>query len=199
MINDNALNDLIGSRICHDLISPLGAIGNGIELLSLTSVGSAREIALISESIENANARIRYFRVAFGSSSHGAMIGETELRSILRDMYRGSRLRVHWRIKQDLPRSEAKLAFLMIQCLETALPWGGEIGVSRSDEGRWTLTAKGERLKFETKLWDLISNPQSDTQVTASEVQFALVHKTAKKMQRQIRLSSDPSSITISF
>ena len=56
MNNDRVLNDLIGSRICHDLISPLGAIGNGVELLSMTGTGAAPEMALISETLHAASA-----------------------------------------------------------------------------------------------------------------------------------------------
>ncbi|WP_187292463.1 hypothetical protein [Octadecabacter antarcticus] len=52
------LNALIGSRICHDLINPLGAIGNGIELLGLAGVAVGPEMALVSESVENATAKI---------------------------------------------------------------------------------------------------------------------------------------------
>ena len=59
---------LIGSRICHDLISPIGAIGNGVELMMMDGTAKTPELALIAESVANANARIRYFRVAFGSA-----------------------------------------------------------------------------------------------------------------------------------
>ena len=60
---------LIASRICHDLISPIGAIGNGMELMALSSgqEQSSPELDLISQSVENANARIRFFRIAYGS------------------------------------------------------------------------------------------------------------------------------------
>ena len=60
---------LIASRICHDLISPLGAIGNGVELLAMEPGGTRPEMALISESVANANARIRFFRICFGQAS----------------------------------------------------------------------------------------------------------------------------------
>ena len=53
------LSALIGSRICHDLISPIGAINNGLELLGMTTRQAGPEMALISESVENAAARIR--------------------------------------------------------------------------------------------------------------------------------------------
>lgn len=199
MIEENPLSDLIGSRICHDLISPLGAIGNGVELLSLSSSGVVPELALISESIENANARIRYFRVAYGSASPGAEIANSELRSILHDMYKGGRLRIEWRPIEDLPRSEVKLAFLVIQCLETCLPWGGTITTSRTRDGNWRVTGKGERLKFETSLWDLATNNHSATQVTASEVQFALVHASADRAHRSIAVRPCERGIEVSF
>ena len=83
------LNALIGSRICHDLISPLGAIGNGIELLTMSGMSAAPEITLISESVDNANARIRFFRIAFGAASADAVTSHSEVTGILADVYRG--------------------------------------------------------------------------------------------------------------
>ena len=47
---------LLGSRICHDLISPIGAISNGVELMQMSGADSSPELALISESVESANA-----------------------------------------------------------------------------------------------------------------------------------------------
>ena len=57
---------LVGSRLCHDLISPLGAIGNGVELLTMTATTLSPELQLITESVAAANARIKFFRLAFG-------------------------------------------------------------------------------------------------------------------------------------
>ena len=53
------LTALLGSRICHDLISPIGAISNGVELLLMDNVAKGPEMTLIAESVANANARIR--------------------------------------------------------------------------------------------------------------------------------------------
>ena len=70
-MGQNKLNiaALIGSRICHDLISPIGAINNGLELLEMTGTSSGPEMELISESVGNASARIRFFRIAYGAAS----------------------------------------------------------------------------------------------------------------------------------
>lgn len=197
-MNESVLNDLIGSRICHDLISPLGAIGNGVELLTMSNASAAPEIALISDSIDSANARIRFFRVAFGAAS-GASIGNSEVRGILRDMYRGSRAHVDWRIDEDLPRTEVKLAFLLIACLESALPWGGYIKAVRTDADGWTLTASDGRQKIDEALWALLTQPDTQAQVTASDVHFALVAPTARRLERRITVAIDPEVTTISF
>lgn len=61
------LSALIGSRICHDLISPLGAIANGVELMVLTGAEQTPKMLLFAESVEAANARIEFFRLAYGT------------------------------------------------------------------------------------------------------------------------------------
>lgn len=64
-------------------LSALGAIGNGVELLELSGLGDSPEMALISESVQNANARIRFFRVAFGAANAGQSVAEREVRAVL--------------------------------------------------------------------------------------------------------------------
>lgn len=192
------LNALLGSRICHDLISPLGAIGNGVELLSMSPAGSSPEIALIAESVENANARIRYFRVAFGAASAEANLGRAEIVDILTDLTRGGRIGVEWDAAGPLARGEVKLAFLVILCLETAMPWGGQIHVS-SDGGRWFLGATAERLKVDPELWELMANPSADVEVTSALVQFALVPETARVIGRTLRTDIRDTYIKVSF
>ncbi len=199
MANELELNALIGSRICHDLISPLGAIGNGVELLEMTGAETSPEITLISESVENANARIRYFRVAFGSASEGAILGNTELRSILNDLFKTTnRIKVDWRVADDISRTEAKLAFLIILCLESALPWGGKVLVTRTD-GRWNLMGTSERIKIDEALWEVVANPQCDIKMNPSDVQFALVQHAARAIERRVTTMIKENAISVAF
>ena len=60
----------------------------------MSGVSDAPELSLISESVENANARIRLFRIAFGAAGTGSMIGNSEIRSILNDFFRGNRIKI---------------------------------------------------------------------------------------------------------
>jgi len=192
------LSALIGSRICHDLISPLGAIGNGVELLTMSGIASTPEIALIAESVENANARIRFFRVAFGAASLGVEIGQSEVQSILRETYKGGRIRVDWRAKGALGRADVKLAFLLLQCLENTLPWGGQIVIRRTGND-WRLEARGEKLKVDSRLWGILTDPSSTAEVAAADVHFALVHDAARGAGRRVLNFLSETRVALSF
>ena len=192
------LNSLLGSRICHDLISPLGAISNGVELLAMAGAGNAPEIALITESVENANARIRLYRIAFGIASRSQGLGPSEVRNILAEVYRKSRLTVAWQIDSDCTRSEVKLAFLLLLCFETAMPWGGRVTVQR-EGGRWTLHGAAERLSVSEELWRLLSDPEAAVELTSAQVHFGLAPEAAERLDRTLSVTSEPGLVTVSY
>lgn len=137
------LAGLVGSRICHDLISPIGAICNGLELLEMSGVLSdSPEMELIQSSVQNASARVRLFRVAFGATGSDTKMSAKEIRALLCDLGPGSRHEIVWNIEQDLTREEAQIAFLAIMCAETALPQGGTL-VAQIADGRFQIQASG--------------------------------------------------------
>ena len=189
---------LVGSRICHDLISPIGAIGNGVELLTLAGGAQGPEVALISESVAHANARVRFFRVAFGASSGDQRIGRREVADILAGLTRGGRIEVNWQGPQDMARREVKLAFLLILCLETALPQGGRITASRSDS-RWTLLAEAPRLKVDPDLWEVLSTPAATAAIGPAQVQFVLVQEEITRQQRRLAVEVAETVIRFTF
>ena len=192
------LNALLGSRICHDLISPISAIGNGVELLALSGVNAASEIALISESVENANLRIRFFRVAFGSARRDQQVSVTETRGLMSELSRGNRITYVWTPTDELPRLDVKLAFLLIQCLESTMAWGGEIAVDQQN-GIWTVKGTAERLRINHALWELLVDPSRDIDIQAADVHFALVADAAKTAEKRIRTELSETEIRISF
>ena len=189
---------LLGARICHDLISPLGAISNGVELLLMGAADASPEVALIAESIGNANARIRYFRVAFGGAVAEQRVGRPEILSILADTTRGGRLVIDWSVPGELPRPEVKLAFLLLQCCEAAMPYGGRILCSRA-EGRWRIAATAQKMKIEPQVWEVLSNPQAAHTVSAAQVQFALAPEELQRQGRRLSVELAPAAIILSF
>lgn len=192
------LTALLGSRICHDLISPIGAIANGVELLGMSVQGGSAELALISESVAAANARIRFFRVAFGLASAGQMIGMAELLSITDDLSRGSRTRICWSSGASLPRDSAKAIFLALLCLETAMPWGGDVTIT-AEQGSWSVTGRAPRLKSDAALWRALADGVTPDTLSAAQIQFGLLNAFARNQRRRIAVQQAEDRITISF
>ncbi|MDY6861122.1 MAG: histidine phosphotransferase family protein [Pseudomonadota bacterium] len=192
------LTALLGSRICHDLISPLGAIGNGLELLQMTGIAEGPELSLVSAAARSANARIRFFRIAFGTAPPDQKIGRGEMASVLDDTYGQGRIALAHDLPADMARADARLALLLILCLETALPTGGDIAV-RADAGAWHLSATGPRLSLDDRLWKTMADPHAPGSFTAAEVQFALLRDACARDGKPLNMDLGPDVITVRF
>ncbi|MCV2881155.1 histidine phosphotransferase family protein [Actibacterium sp. XHP0104] len=193
------LNALLGSRICHDLINPVGAISNGLELLGMTGVaGDSPEMQLLSDSVRAANARIRLFRIAFGQASAGQMVARGEIDSILADAYGAGRLSVQPALPDQISRAEAKLLLLLVLALEGAMPLGGVIDL-RGDGGAWRLHASAKRLNCDPRLWGGLTGAEMPADLGPAEVQFALIPDAARQLARRLSVQMSDTEIKIGF
>lgn len=195
--SSSSLSSLIGSRICHDLISPIGAITNGLELLEMAGGSSGPEMALIEDSVQNAGARIQFFRLAFGVADE-SLIATSDVARILQDLEKAGRLTFDLAVTGDVSRSEARLVCLGIQCLETALAFGGNINIELKEDV-WSLRAEAQRLKLDDRLWTDLTNLKTDVQVTPATVQFALLADGIRDAGRQIRTNIAEQTMTVMF
>lgn len=195
---------LVSARLCHDLISPLGAIGNGLELLQMSpefrGIAESPEFALMAESVAASRARIRWFRLAFGPAAADHRISPAEIAAILAEADKGGRLRLRIDAQGDLPRIEARLILLALMCLETALPWGGSVLICRGARG-WRLLAEATRVKFDPALWSWL-DPEDGCirpEPAPGEVHFALLARFAASKARAISWELDERGGEISF
>lgn len=192
------INALIGSRICHDLINPLGAIGNGVELLGLSGLANSPEMTLVSESVENATAKVRFLRLAFGAATGDQVVARNEILSILEAMAKGGRLSYSWNVDGDPGRFDVRVALLAVMCIETALPHGGDIEISlNADE--WSIYARHERLSLDPALWVPLSKSRHPDTLTAAQVHFALLPEMAAEAERTLHLSHGADWVRINF
>lgn len=193
------LTELVSSRICHDLISPLGAIGNGLELLSLTRGETGAEYDLISESLENAKARLRFYRLAFGAAPDGSEVDGAEILALLAPGADGRRISLTWSPAHGpLPRTEVKLAFLLILCLETACPWGAVVEVTRQ-RGRWQLMARAEKLQVDQALWEALTLQKELDSVPPAQVHFPLAANFGRAIGREVSVVVSEHEIILAF
>lgn len=192
------LSALLGSRLCHDLIGPIGAIGNGVELLLLAGGGRGDEVALISESVTALNARIRFYRVAYGIARPDQSIARNEVSAILADLFPSGRITVTWTSPSDLPRAEVKAIFLLLLCAEQALRSGGRIAVLRDGAG-WSLTLTSPRLRHDAALWSLTRSPTLPPDLEPAQVQFPLAGQALAQLGRKPDLEPGQETLRISF
>ncbi|WP_347267816.1 histidine phosphotransferase family protein [Paracoccus sp. (in: a-proteobacteria)] len=195
---------LLGSRLCHDIVSPLGAIGNGLELLQISGdypgIASSPELQLIGESVAAAQARLRWFRVAFGQAGAGQRLSRAELAGLLADVERAGRIRLRLEAEGDLPREEGRLILLALMCLESAMPWGGSVLLCRGARG-WRLLAEAARTKADPALWSWLDHDSARERPEpgAGEVHFPLLAEFARAAGLTLAWELDETGGEIAF
>lgn len=196
----------LASRLCHDLVSPLGAIGNGLELLEMAGGMRGPEAALISDSVAAARARVRLFRLAFGHAGADQRLPMAELREVLAERESLGRLSVVLDGTGDLSRGAAQLIVLSAMCLATGLPWGGRVLVCRAETGTqpgaasgWRLVAEAARTRPDPVLWSWLDGGTTGPLPSPGEVHFALLAAAARAQGRQLRWELDDSGAEISI
>ena len=138
---DLELAALISSKICHDVIGPVGAIYNGLEILDEDDDAQAKTYALdvIRNVTEQASARLQFARFAFGAAgSAGAQIDLATAEQISRGLLGKGKHKLAWRgIPGHMAKDKVKLLLNLIAAAITSLPRGGEIDV-RIEGSRWS-------------------------------------------------------------
>lgn len=131
---DLELAALISSKICHDVIGPVGAIYNGLEILDEDNDAEAKTYAMdvIRNVTETASARLQFARFAFGAAgSAGALIDLGTAEQISRGFVGSGKHKLTWTgIQGYMIKDKVKLLLNLVASAITALPRGGEIGVS---------------------------------------------------------------------
>src|SRR5438874_11562080 len=127
------------SRVCHDLISPVGAIVNGLEVLDDNPKPEDREFALdlIRKSAKTASARLQFCRLAFGAAgSSGAQIDLGDAQTMARGHLEDAKTTIAWNLPRVLlPKNRVKLLLNMMVIAQQTIPRGGVLTVDSIGEG----------------------------------------------------------------
>ncbi|RST30727.1 histidine phosphotransferase [Sphingomonas ginkgonis] len=154
------LASLLCSRLCHDLLSPIGALNNGIELLADEQDPEMRErcLELLAESARASANKLKFFRLAFGAGGgFGAEIDTREAKAALEGLFGPERrIELGWMVEADkLPKDAVKLLLNLAMIAGDALVRGGrlDIGGERQDGGvELVIRAEGPRILLDPVL-----------------------------------------------
>lgn len=192
------MSSMIASRICHDLVSPMGAISNGLELLSMSKDSTGPELELITQSIHSATTRLRLYRIAFGTVSVDQQMSRAEIVSVLKAMEQTQKHAFRWNSQAELSRKQVRLVFLLLLCLETVLPWGGRIEIHDIESGI-DLIGISDRLKIDDMLWHGLETGEFADPVTSARVQFLVAHAEILAQSAILRITDDAGKFTLSL
>jgi histidine phosphotransferase ChpT len=190
---------LLCSRLCHDLMSPVGALNNGIELLGDETDPEMRErcLELLSESARATANKLKFFRLAFGAGGgFGEEIDTAEAHSALQGLFGADKLELGWVVESEkLPKGAIKLLLNLALIAGDALVRGGrlDVGAERRDgQIELAVRAEGPRILLDPVLRETLATG-GGASVEPRAAAAWLAHSLAAEAAGKIQLS-DPSS-----
>jgi histidine phosphotransferase ChpT len=155
---------LLCSRVCHDLISPVGAIVNGLEVMEDDNDQETKAFAmdLIKKSVRQASAKLQFCRLAFGAAgSAGAQIDVGDAEKVARGFLEDDKTRITWNLPRVLlPKNRVKLLLNMLLIAGQSIPRGGQIVVDPVGEGEalsFRISATGGYAKIPQAVPELLA------------------------------------------
>lgn len=171
------LSALLASRVCHDIISPVGALANGLEVLDEDQGEEMREFAmeLIKKSAKSATAKLKFSRLAFGASgSAGSSIDTGEAQEVVEGYMAGEKADFTWQGARSLvPKNKVKLLLNLVMISLGAIPRGGNIAVEiigEGDDATFKIRCVGPKARVPGEFLDML-NGTLEGDMTAHAIQ----------------------------
>jgi histidine phosphotransferase ChpT len=194
---------LVCSRVCHDVISPVGAIVNGLEVLDEENDPTMRDFALdlIRKSARQAAARLQFARLAFGAAgSAGAAIDLADAESVARGMFMDDKVAISWTAPRALlPKNRVKLLLNLVVMAITAIPRGGSVAVTvegDDEASHFTIAATGVSARIPPHAADLLSGEPENGHVDAHVIQPFYTGMVARAAGMAVQTSLEGDTVT---
>jgi histidine phosphotransferase ChpT len=195
---------LLCSRVCHDVISPVGAIVNGLEVLAEDKDAGMREFAMemINKSAKSASARLQFARIAFGAAgSAGSAIDTGDAENVARGFFNDDKIRMSWSGPRLLmPKNRVKLLLNLLVIGASCIPRGGSLDCVIEGDGdtpTFTITAQGKNARIPHGVEQSIAGSPENGMVDAHGVQpfYAGMIARASDMVVDITLNEEIAKI----
>lgn len=192
---------LLCSRICHDIISPVGAINNGLELLE---DGGADEEAmrLVRNSARTASSRLKFARIAFGAAGSAGMVIDTgDAEAVAAAYLADEKPELVWNgARALLPKNKVKLLLNLLLIAHSAIPKGGKITVTLTDletEPKFTLASSGPMMRVPPKFLELHSTGKLEEAIDAHAIQPYYTLLLSREANMPISIHAGPEEILL--
>ena len=194
---------LLCSRVCHDLISPVGAIVNGLEVLEEEKDESTKQFALdlIKKSSRTASAKLQFCRIAFGAAgSAGAQIDTGDAESISRGFFEDDKTKLTWNLPRVLmAKNRVKLLLNMLILAGQTIPRGGTLTVDPIGSGdamSFSIRAAGANAKISPAVLPLLKGEPAEG-VDAHKIQPFYAGLLARDCGLNVTMTAEADSVTV--
>jgi histidine phosphotransferase ChpT len=188
MPTDLDLASLLASRLCHDVVGPVGAIQNGLEMMAEDESVTEMAMDLIRKSARQASAKLMYARMAFGAAGGAEALDPAEAGRLTAEMFVGERASLDWSWGGDAaPRDTVKLGMLIATYALGCVPRGGTVRVRHNDAGL-EVVAESDALRSPPFL-DVVTDGGAVTDPRA--VQALVIHQLAASRGGKVEVGSD--------
>ena len=203
-MHDIRLAASLSSRICHDLVSPVGAVVNGVDLLREMGAGDHSEaIGMIGQSAERASALLQLYRIAFGmaeAEAQGVARGTLADHSAI--LFAPPRIVLEWQGREGpaLPRPEARLLTLLLLCGRSILGLRGSIVLRTGSRAALPLSLEvtADSLSSSVELLTLLERgADGKDPISPRAVEFVLAQDAARDLNVGLDVVRQPGRITI--
>jgi len=195
---------LLSSRVCHDVISPVGAIVNGLEVLEEEKDAEMRghALALIKSSANEASSRLQFCRLAFGAAgSKGASIDTGDAELVTRQLLADERTQLNWSVPRVLmSKNKVKLVLNLCLLADAAIPRGGVISVSSTgedDKVAFRIEAKGVNARVAANIPALLAGEAEEGAIDARAIQPYYAGLVARACGLDVTVNAEPELVTI--
>jgi len=197
------LSALVASRVCHDIISPVGAITNGLEVLDEDGAEDMREFAmdLIRKSARQASAKLQFARLAFGAAgSAGAEIDLGDAQVVATGFMENEKSDLDWQVTRHLmPKNYVKLLLNLILIANQCVPRGGTITVTMEGEPSspsFELVASGQNPRIPIGMKETLEGAEPE-RVDAHSVQPIYAFLLAKECGSTVVINKEEELVRI--
>ncbi len=195
---------LLCSRVCHDLISPVGAIVNGLEVLAEDKDEETQAFALelIKKSANTASAKLQFCRIAFGAAgSAGSQIDTGDAEKISRGFLEDDKTKIAWNLPRILlAKNRVKLLLNMLLIASQAIPRGGQLTVDPIGEGDTMglkVQATGTNAKVLATVPPLLAGEMGADGLDAHRIQPYYAHLLAEACGLKASVSMEGDTVVV--
>jgi histidine phosphotransferase ChpT len=195
---------LLCSRVCHDLISPVGAVVNGIEVMEDDADEQTKTFALdlIRKSATTASARLQFCRIAFGAAgSAGAAIDLGDAEGVARGMLEDDKTKLKWGLPRVLlPKNRVKLLLNLLLLGGGTIPRGGNLAIEPIGEGDtmgFKVTASGLNARIPQAVPGLVAGETGGNPVDAHAIQPFFTGLLARTCGMSVTLAPEGDAIVL--